>query len=230
MKNAMLILLLFSSLFSQEYRKFVILQQNWEPYLNSTFSGYWNEYLVEALNWLEIDYQPITYDSYAGAFGQLRIFTGDAQLLFEEDIDSTIYFKSDTLFVVDWYVWGDSTIKAIDESTMRGKRIGIVQGYPYSDEFFQFIQSNCNILLAVNDVELLQLYRDGSVDFIAGEERTIAFRTKLQKIGNEKVGSSSVHLAINNRYIDKELAHALFQTLQEINLSKRGKKMRESWK
>ncbi|WP_319582115.1 transporter substrate-binding domain-containing protein [uncultured Pseudodesulfovibrio sp.] len=80
---------------------------------------------------------------------------GDADGLFTANHtpERTVYFNypEEPLLESPWLVWTrqGTTIRTLDD--LKGKRIGVVLGYSYTQEFWTFIQTYCSVEEVYND-------------------------------------------------------------------------------
>ena len=99
--------------------------------------------------------------------------SGNAEGLFSvnrtRDRDIFARFPEEPLFEAPWIIWTrkESTVRTLDD--LKGKRVGVVIGYSYTPEFWEFIQTYCKVEKVTTDDINLHKLANRRLDAVAAE-------------------------------------------------------------
>ncbi|MBG0790875.1 MAG: transporter substrate-binding domain-containing protein [Desulfovibrionaceae bacterium] len=155
----------------------------WPPYQFRTGTGVggMSVEIVKAvygrLGYTEFDIQAFPWKR---AMDAIRF--GEADALFSANLTTAravyLCYPDEPLFESSWVVWtrAGSCILTLDD--LRGKRLGVVLGYSYTDEFREFIQANCLVEEAHNDRINFKKLSLGRLDALVAESGNGAYLTR----------------------------------------------------
>lgn len=162
----------------------------------------------------------------------LEIFmTGHADALFSANFtkgrEATSYYPTETLFDAPWVIWTrkDSSIQTMED--LRGRRIGVVIGYSYTEEFWNFIETNCKIeKVTTDDINMnkLAMKRLDAVVAEYGNARFLIDTMHLKDIvphNDIVIKRDGLYIIFNRAQVDAAFVHQfsnelkIFKTTQE---------------
>ena len=103
--------------------------------------------------------------------------TGNAHALFSANMTQErkeyAYYPEESLFHSPWVIWGrkNSAVTYNGFQDLSGKVVGVVQGYSYTPEFWNFIQKHSRIEEVTYDDQMFRMLQLGRVDFVVAELR-----------------------------------------------------------
>jgi polar amino acid transport system substrate-binding protein len=146
----------------------------WPPYQTleeESVSGYSTELIRAIYQRMGIPIESIKAYPWKRALQILE--TNHAEALFSAnhttDRDVFARYPDEILFESPWLIWSKNPngIKSLDD--LVSKRIGVVQGYSYTPEFWDFIQTYCEIEAVTNDVINFKKLAIGRLDAVVAE-------------------------------------------------------------
>lgn len=234
MKRIILILIPFI-LLAQSDPKLSICQYNSPPFQIDSVTGYCTELTREALDWMEVNYTIEKSRSYDVSKKALEVSRYDAVISFplSESRNDKFHYPSEPFYTSPWFLFGkDEWIGGTFES-LRGKRVALIQGFPYREEFLKTVGANYSAVLVENVSSAIDLYVQDSVDLVVISEATATYYSQngnaLKKLVETPVGEYKLTLIFSKKTIDQELVSAFSQTLKEIKESEVGEELRKKW-
>lgn len=81
------------------------------------------------------------------------------------------YYPSESLVDSPWLVWSKQEDELVYSSfdDLLGKQIGLVRGYSYTPDFWQFVEMNKLYMLATSDEQNFKMLNAGRIDFTVAE-------------------------------------------------------------
>ncbi|MEF2230230.1 MAG: transporter substrate-binding domain-containing protein [Pseudodesulfovibrio sp.] len=99
--------------------------------------------------------------------------SGHAEALFSanytRDRDIFAHYPSENLFDSPWIIWTrtETAVRTLDD--LKGKSVGVVIGYSYTRDFWEFIQTHCKVEQVTTDEINLQKLANHRLDAVAAE-------------------------------------------------------------
>ena len=141
------------------------------------------------------------------------------------DRELSLRFPDEPLVVAAWFVWAKKG-RCIDSlEDLRGKRIGVVRGYCYTDQFWEFVREHCDVQLthadAVNFRRLDQDWLDATVaELNSGMALAREINPWIRPVPKLKIKEEGLYLVFNRNSASEEFTRAFSEEL---------KKFKETW-
>ena len=153
-----------------------IVCDNWKPYqypVGNSVKGYSAEIINTVMS--ELDVQEFSVNAYPWKRALKMLQTGKADALFSANYTSErdvfAYYPEEPLIESPWVIWTNS--KSSNEyfsfSDLKGKTVGIVIGYSYTEEFLSYIRRYSDVEETVYDSQNFKKLKDGRLDYIIAE-------------------------------------------------------------
>lgn len=167
-----LLLILVLNLPAKE--RLTIVCDIWPPYQmteqNSAITGFSTEVVTRVLDNLGEKYNPIQAYPWKRALELFQHGNVDALFSANRTTAREVYalYPSVPLVESPWVIWTrNTTISSLQD--LKGKRIGVVSGYSYTREFWEFIQVYCNVEEVYSDELNFKKLQIGRLDALAAE-------------------------------------------------------------
>lgn len=195
----------------------------WPPYTyisNGTVTGFSIEVVDHVFSRMKIRHEPITAFPWKRA---LEIFTtnhADALLTanWTRDREAFARYPAEPLINSPWILWTlGSSIDSLD--ALKGKRIGVVSGYSYTQDFWDFIQLYCYVEEVHSDMLNFKKLQIGRLDAVAaelGNGLNIINTLHAQDIRpnmNVIIKSDGLFIIFNRTSISEDFVHAFSEEL-----------------
>lgn len=146
----------------------------WPPYQvmnGSEVSGFSTELVQAVLSRMGIASDPIMAQPWKRALYSLEKGHADALFSANYTFQRTAFalYPDEPLIQSPWVVWsrGSNAIRTLDD--LKGKKIGVVQGYSYTPEFWEFIRAWCDVDPATTDETNFRKLEGGRLDALVAE-------------------------------------------------------------
>ncbi len=146
----------------------------WPPYQTQTatdISGLSVEIVQAVYKRMGIPANSIQAFPWRRAIEMLR--HGDADALFSANYTQErqifAYYPSEELFQSPWVIWTRRGDEIFSLDDLKGKTIGVVSGYSYTPEFWDFINANCIVESVNADMANFKKLNVGRVDATVAE-------------------------------------------------------------
>ncbi len=176
--TVILLLIVYSCILhtQQIQHRIRIVCDDWKPYQFSEQGvtlGYSYEVILYVTNNLNTEIQSIDMLPWKRAVEMIKNNKTDALFSANYTNDRAIYayYPEEPLIISPWVIWthADSIDKFSDLSDLRGKAIGIVRGYSYTEEFNSYIEKYCIVEETTYDKQNFMKLEDGRLDYIVAE-------------------------------------------------------------
>nr|WP_321259392.1 transporter substrate-binding domain-containing protein [uncultured Pseudodesulfovibrio sp.] len=168
----MTILFLFSNAKAQQ--PFKLVCDIWPPYQVETvngLSGFSVEMVQAIYNQMGIPTDNIRAFPWRRAMEMIK--HGDAEALFSAnftaDRQAFAHYSSEILFESSWVIWTRRGEEIHSLESLKGKKIGVVSGYSYTREFWNFIKTNCIVENVNSDKANFKKLSAGRIDATVAE-------------------------------------------------------------
>ncbi|QJB55060.1 transporter substrate-binding domain-containing protein [Pseudodesulfovibrio sp. zrk46] len=146
----------------------------WPPYQIKTetvVSGYSTEVVEEVYKRMGAPIDTLTAFPWKRALNLVE--TGHADALFSanhtKDREAFAYYPDEVLFESPWVIWTRPGVKFNSLEDLKDKRVGVVLGYSYTNEFWDFIQTYCTVEAVTTDLINFKKLSLNRLDAIAAE-------------------------------------------------------------
>ncbi len=157
-----------------ESRSLKIICDTWPPYQLETDNGI-NGFAVHLIQAVfdRLDTPLHKIDTYPWKRALKKLKTGQADALFSANYTKErakiFHYPDEALFTASWVIWTRSSEGVSSLDDLKGKSIGLVNGYSYPQKFDAFFDSHCKIeKVSKDDINFKKLYW-GRVDAIVAE-------------------------------------------------------------
>lgn len=141
---------------SAEERPLKIICDIWPPYQIDHLdgiTGYSTEIVAHVLKAMDVKHEPVTAYPWKRALTILESNHADGLFSANYAEDRLTFARYPEEVIVDspWNIWsrGEQAFLSMDD--LKGKRIGVVIGYSYTPEFWDFIQTYCEVEKVTSD-------------------------------------------------------------------------------
>lgn len=168
-----LFLLLIAS-FSAAQEPARLICDIWPPYQieeNGTVNGFSTELVQAVYRNMEVPIAEIKAYPWKRAMNILE--HGHAEALFSanqtEERKIFARYPAEMLFEAPWIIWTRGKTKLHSLEDLKGKRVGVVLGYSYTDEFWEFIETYCTVEKVSTDETNFRKLKIGRLDAVVAE-------------------------------------------------------------
>lgn len=168
----MTVLFLFTNAKAQQ--PFKLVCDIWPPYQSETengLSGFSVEMVNAIYNQMGVPAPKIRSFPWRRAMEMIK--HGDADGLFSANFTSDrhtfAYYPSEILFESFWVIWTREGEKIHSLEDLKGKTIGVVSGYSYTPQFWDFIKTNCIVENVNSDKANFKKLNAGRIDATVAE-------------------------------------------------------------
>lgn len=153
---------------------FTLVRDEWPPYQQveeETMSGFSVDMIQAVYDAMGTPVDTIT--SYPWKRAMTILEHGHADGLFSAnhtaDREAFAFYPEEPLLESPWIIWtqDNQTITSLDQ--LRNKRIGVVLGYSYTPEFWEFIETYCNVEQVSTDEINFKKLELGRIDATVAE-------------------------------------------------------------
>jgi len=186
-------MILLTPVFGMAGQNLNLVCDEWAPYQiveNGKVTGFSTEVVESVFRRMNVSVESITAFPWKRA---VVVFEkGKADALFSanytEERTKFARYPQESIVESPWVLWVRSEDEAIFKSweDLRGKRIGVVRGYSYTDEFWNFIKKNATYDEVTSDEINFRKLDACRVDYVAAELGNGLYIIK-------KLGLNSIH-------------------------------------
>ncbi|MEF2230857.1 MAG: transporter substrate-binding domain-containing protein [Pseudodesulfovibrio sp.] len=150
--------------------------------------------------------------------------SGNAEGLFSvnKTRDRAIFarFPEEPLFEAPWIIWTkrESPIRTLDD--LKGRSVGVVIGYSYTPEFWEFIQTYCKVEQVTTDDINLQKLANERLDAVAAEYGNALYLIRKLKLRGLVprhgilIKNDGLYLMFNRRSVSEEFTQRFSEALK----------------
>lgn len=166
------------------------------------------------------------------------IRSGDAHALFSAnhtpDRETFARYPSEPIVESPWTIWTKD--KEISQLTdLKGLRIGVVQGYSYTPEFWNFIETFCDVELVHSDAINFKKLSLGRLDAVAAEYgngiqivRSLNV-SSIRPIKSITIKTDGLYVIFNKRLVSQSFVDTFSQHLSQFKKSEKYQNLYRSY-
>lgn len=129
-------------------------------------------------------------------------------------------YPAEDLITSPWVVWSrqDQNLDAFDD--LKGKLVGIVRGYSYTDEFMEFLQAHCKVVEVVSDEVCFRLLAAGRIDATVADlhnGRYLAEKWELEALVAHRdlvIKTTGLYAIFNKNFVDADFVRRFSRALK----------------
>ncbi|MGI0115371.1 substrate-binding periplasmic protein [Zooshikella sp. RANM57] len=201
----------------------------WPPYQtinNNQVGGFSTEIIKLVFKRLNVKVKKIRNYPWKRAITMIEKGEIDAlySANFTKDRTNFAYYPDEMIIVSPWFLWikEEDNLKFNSLTDLSGKSIGVVRGYSYTKEFWQYIKNNSIYKEAVNDEQNFSMLNAGRVDFISAELGNGLYT--IQKLGLSNIKAltkkpikvDGLYIIFNKKTIPKPFVKQFSKELKSL--------------
>lgn len=206
-----------------------VICDEWAPYQiveENGVSGFSTRIVESVLEKMGIDTRRIKPYPWKRAIIMLE--KGSADALFSANYTEArtefAYYPEEMLVQSPWVMWArkDSGLKYDSLDDLKGKRVGLVRGYSYTPEFWDFIKKHASYEEVSNDVMNFKKLNAGRVDYVLAELGNglyLAGKLGLNRIiplKNNPVKTDGLYIIFNKKNVSRQLVDRFSDELKKF--------------
>ncbi|MFV0346977.1 MAG: substrate-binding periplasmic protein [Halodesulfovibrio sp.] len=247
--KAILVLLATSGLFllimlvldlAAAKEKLTVVCDIWPPYQiekkDLPVGGFATDVVEHVLGSMQAKHEPV--QSYPWKRAMELFQHGKADALFSanytKEREMYAYYPSVPLVESPWVIWTQNMpISSLED--LKGKRIGVVTGYSYTQEFWEFILVYCTVEEVYSDELNFRKLQIGRLDALVAElgnglyirQKVKAYNTLPNE--NVTIKSDGLYIMFNRTTVDKGFVDRFSEELARFRQSKQYRDMRAEY-
>ena len=212
----------------------------WPPYEFQTENGVTGmsveivEAVYKQLDVTQIEIQPFPWKR---AIDAIRFNEADAIFSASHTPGRALFLRypDEPLFISSWIIWTktNSSIQTLDD--LKGKKIGVVQGFSYTLKFWDFIRTYCQVEEAHKDDTNFKMLSLGRVDAIAAEYgnglklvQALGDKT-IKPVPGIEIKRSGMYIAFNREHTSEEFVRRFSDELRAFKQTDEHRAIREKY-
>jgi len=214
------------TLFAQEMD---LICDEWPPYQiveNDKITGFGTEIVKTVLERMEVKISTLHVYPWKRAITMME--KGDADALFSanyaKEREAFAWYPEEALIQSPWVLWvrEEDGLKFDSFEDLKGKRFGVVRGYSYTPEFWDFIKKNAQPDEVTDDETNFRKLNMSRVDYVAAELGNgyhLLKNMKLNKIvplKDKPIKSDGLYLIFSKKRVSKETAERFSAELKKF--------------
>lgn len=231
-------LLLFTNAEAQQ--PFKLVCDIWPPYQIETATGIsgFSVEMVQAI-YTQMGVPTDNIRAFPWRRAMEMIKHGDAEGLFSANLTSDrqtfAYYPSEVLFESSWVIWTRRGEEIHSLESLKGKTIGVVSGYSYTKEFWDFIKTNCIVENVNSDKANFKKLSAGRIDATVAEYSNglhLAATLKYKNITPDQtitVKRDGLYIIFSRKNTTKEFVKNFSKTLIAFKKSKAHSKLQKKY-
>lgn len=204
----------------------------WPPYQFETSEGQLIGFSLELTQSVlaEMDMTIEETISYPWKRALSTLETGRADGLFSANYtkDRTAFarYPEEVLVESPWLIWTRSNTAITSLADLKGKRIGVVLGYSYTPEFWDFIENNCVVERVFSDKTNFKKLSVGRLDAIIAEYGNGVHITQelgiddIKPVWDFEIKRDGLYVIFNKRKFDKKFVQEFSNRLKAFKKTK----------
>ena len=212
----------------------------WPPYQFKQaghLSGYSTDMVREVYASMGITSETITPFPWKRALTIVE--TGNADALFSANFTADrltfARYPEEPLFETPWIIWTHKGRSVASLEDLKGKRVGVVIGYSYTPEFWQFIETYCTVeKVSLDEINFKKL-EFGRIDATVAEYgnglhllRTLRLQSVVPQPEVE-IKRDGLYILFNRKNVPQSFVDEFTKKLKEFKKSARHKELREKY-
>lgn len=220
--------------------KLIVVCDIWPPYQiekqGAPVGGFATEVVEHVMDSMQAKYEPVQAYPWKRA---MELFQhGKADALFSanytKEREMYAYYPSVPLVESPWVIWTrEGTMSSLAD--LKGKRIGVVTGYSYTQEFWEFILVYCTVEEVYSDELNFRKLKIGRLDALVAELGNGLYIR--QKVGaynvlpneNVVVKSDGLYIMFNRTTVKKDFVDRFSEELARFRQSKQYRDMQDDY-
>jgi len=227
MTGIILCLILWSSTLSAQEME--IICDEWPPYQiveNSQLTGFGTELVKTVLKKMDVKIR--TLHLYPWKRAIIMMEKGQADALFSanyaKEREAFAWYPDEPLIQSPWVLWvrEKDGLKFESYENLNGKRIGVVRGYSYTPEFWDFIQKHAEPDEVTDDETNFRKLNGGRIDYAVAEMGNgyhLLKKLGLKRIvplKDKPIKSDGLYLIFNKKRVSKETVERFSAELKKF--------------
>jgi len=160
-----------------------ILCDNWPPYQfesQGAPTGFSTSIVLTVFKKMDISIKSIEFYPWKRAVQELQQGLADAVISasYTEERTAFAFYPDEMLTDAPWIIWGKKEMDFRSLDDLKGKKIGVVLGYSYTPEFWEFIHAHCDVEQVPLDEINFKKLEAGRLDAVAAEYGNGIYLTK----------------------------------------------------
>jgi polar amino acid transport system substrate-binding protein len=220
--------------------KLVVVCDIWPPYQveakGAPVGGFATEVVEHVLDSMQAKYEPVQAYPWKRAMELFQHGKADAlySANYTKDREVYAYYPSVPLVESPWVIWTrDATISSLED--LKGKRIGVVTGYSYTQEFWEYILVYCTVEEVYSDELNFRKLKIGRLDALVAElgnglyirQKIGAYNIQPEK--NVTIKSDGLYIMFNRTTVDKDFVDRFSEELVRFRQTEKYRHMKESY-
>ena len=212
----------------------------WPPYQFKTgegLSGMSIEIVEAVYKRLDVNHVKIRALPWRRAMDTIRFDDADAIFSASHTPGRALFLRypDEPLFISSWIIWTktNSSIQTLDD--LKGKTIGVVQGFSYTLKFWDFIRTYCFVEEVHNDDNNFKMLSLGRLDAIVAEYgnglrlvRALGDET-IKPVPGIEIKRSGMYIAFNREHTSEEFVKRFSDELRAFKRTDEHRAIREKY-
>lgn len=212
----------------------------WPPYqINSddAVTGFSAQLVQNIYAKMDIPTEPIRAYPWKRALSILEHDNADALFSANHTRERETFARYPDEALVDspWVIWsrGNSVINSLED--LKGKRIGVVIGYSYTDDFWKFIETYCEVDKVTSDEVNFKKLEIGRIDATVaeyGNGHYLINKFELKSIKPQprtEIKRDGLYIIFNRKNVSESFVSDFSKTLKEYKTTKEYKALRKEY-
>ncbi len=168
------LIILYTVVFGTARKPVNLVCDIWPPYQikeKHGVSGFSTELIQAVYASMGISIEDITAYPWKRALSIFEQGHADALYSATFSADRTVFahYPKEVLFDTPWIIWSQHSANIQSMEDLKGKRIGVVLGYAYTKEFWDFIETHCSVEQVSSDEINFKKLEFGRIDAVVAE-------------------------------------------------------------
>ena len=193
-----------------------VICDDWPPYQISQkgkITGFCTRLVEETMRRMSVTIRPI--EMYPWKRAMVMMESGQADALFSANFTrervAFAHYPDEMLVKSPWVVWmrndGNLSFNSLDD--LKNRKIGLVRGYSYTPELWNFVKKNSHVEEVADDVTNFRKLNAGRIDFTVAELGNGLFILKSKRLGaiiplkNRPIKEDGLFIIFNKNRIEK---------------------------
>lgn len=233
------LVLLFVSL-GNARKSYRVVCDIWPPYQvdeADTVTGFSTEIVRAVFQNMDLELEHITAYPWKRALSAVEEGYADALFSANYTADRTLFarYPQEELVMSPWIIWTQkgSSIRTMED--LKDKRIGVVLGYSYTPEFWEYIETYCDVERVFSDKSNFMKLSLGRLDAVAAEYgngmhlvRSLGLGTIQPKLDME-IKRDGLYIIFNRKNITEDFVQEFSAQLRDFKKSDQYWAIREKY-
>ena len=206
-----------------------VICDDWPPYQISDkgeITGFCTRLVEEVFRRMSVSIKPIEMYPWKRAIVMME--AGQVDALFSANFtrERTVFahYPDEMLVKTPWVVWmrNDVNLSFNTLNDLKYKKIGVVRGYSYTPEFWDFVKKNSRVDVVADDTTNFRKLNAGRIDFAVAELGNGLFIVRSMKlktiipVKHSPIKEDGLYIIFNNSRVEKAFVDRFSAELKKL--------------